>query len=40
MPRHRIFATPFATIYPLYVQKTKRKNCTLGEFDMPRLMYS
>jgi len=24
MPRHRIFATPFARVYPLYVQKVER----------------
>lgn len=24
MPRHRIFARPFARVYPLYVQKVER----------------
>lgn len=26
MPAHRIFAMPFAKVYPLYVQKAERKN--------------
>ena len=25
MPGHRIFKTPFAAVYPLYVEKAKRK---------------
>lgn len=33
MPKHRIFATPFAKVYPLYVQKAERKNRTKGEVD-------
>jgi hypothetical protein len=33
MPKHRIFATPFARIYPLYVQKAERKNRTKAEVD-------
>jgi hypothetical protein len=31
--RHRIFATPFAKVYPLYVQKAERKNRTKKEVD-------
>jgi hypothetical protein len=33
MARHRIFATPFAQIYPLYVQKAERKRRTKDEVD-------
>ena len=33
MPKHRIFATTFAKVYPLYVQKAKRKNRTKEEVD-------
>ena len=33
MPKHRIFATPFASLYPLYVQKAERKNRTKEEVD-------
>jgi hypothetical protein len=33
MPRHRIFATAFAKVYPLYVQKAARKNRTREEVD-------
>ena len=33
MTRHRIFATSFATIYPLYVAKVERKNHTKDEVD-------
>jgi hypothetical protein len=33
MPKHRIFATSFARIYPLYVQKAERKNRTKEEVD-------
>jgi hypothetical protein len=33
MPRHRIFATAFAKVYPLYVQKAERKNRTKEEVD-------
>jgi hypothetical protein len=28
MPTHRIFAMPFARVYPLYVQKAERKGRT------------
>src|SRR4030095_15630394 len=33
MPRHRIFATAFAKVYPLYVQKAERKDRTREEVD-------
>lgn len=33
MPKHRIFTTPFASVYPLYVQKAERKNRTQEEVD-------
>ena len=33
MPEHRIFATKFSKVYPLYVQKAERKNRTKGEVD-------
>ncbi len=33
MPKHRIFTTTFATVYPLYVQKAERKNRTQEEVD-------
>ena len=33
MPKHRIFATPFASVYPLYVQKAERKHRTKEEVD-------
>jgi hypothetical protein len=33
MPKNRIFAMPFAKIYPLYVQKAERKNRTKKEVD-------
>ncbi len=33
MPGHRIFATPFAAVYPLYVQKATRKGRTKEEVD-------
>ena len=33
MPKHRIFATEFAKVYPLYVQKAERKNRTQAEVD-------
>ena len=33
MPGHRIFATPFAKVYPMYVQKAQRKNRTKEEVD-------
>ena len=33
MPGHRIFATSFASIYPLYVQKVERKDHHKDEVD-------
>jgi hypothetical protein len=30
---HRIFKTPFARVYPMYVQKAERKNRTKEEVD-------
>lgn len=33
MARHRIFAMPFARVYPEYVQKAERKNRTKAEVD-------
>ena len=33
MTRHRIFATSFASIYPLYVQKAERKNRRKEDVD-------
>jgi len=33
MPGHRIFTTPFAAVYPLYIQKATRKGRTKQEVD-------
>lgn len=33
MADHRVFAFPFATIYPLYAQKVARKGRTTAELD-------
>ena len=33
MPQHRIFKTPFARVYPMYVQKAERKDRTKEEVD-------
>ncbi|MEY4562877.1 MAG: hypothetical protein RLZZ618_2154 [Pseudomonadota bacterium] len=33
MTAHRIFSTPFASVYPLYVEKAKRKGRTQAEVD-------
>lgn len=33
MPKHRIFAIPFAKVYPLYIEKAERKNRTKKEVD-------
>jgi hypothetical protein len=33
MPKHPIFATAFAKVYPLYIQKAERKNRTKEEVD-------
>ena len=32
-PRHRIFAMPFAKVYPMYIQKAERKKRTKAEVD-------
>ncbi len=33
MLKHRIFATAFSKVYPMYVQKAERKNRTKEEVD-------
>lgn len=33
MAQHRIYSTPFAKIYPMYVQKAERKQRTKEEVD-------
>lgn len=33
MSTHRIFTTPFARVYPMYVQKAERKQRTKDEVD-------
>lgn len=33
MPKHRIFTTKFASVYPHYVQKAERKQRTKAEVD-------
>jgi hypothetical protein len=33
MPKHRIFTTKFADVYPLYIRKAERKNRTKAEVD-------
>ena len=33
MPRHRIFSTAFAKVYPMYVQKAEGKGRTRTEVD-------
>jgi hypothetical protein len=33
MSTHRIFTTPFAKVYPMYVQKAERKQRTKAEVD-------
>ena len=33
MSSHRIFAMPFAKVYPMYVQKAERKGRTKAEVD-------
>ena len=33
MPKHRIFTTAFAKVYPLYVRKAELKNRTREEVD-------
>ena len=32
-PQHQVFAIKFAEVYPLYLQKTERKNRTKAEVD-------
>ena len=34
MARHRIFATAFASVYPMYVKKAERKGRTQVEVDL------
>lgn len=34
MTAHRIFTTPFAAVYPMYVQKARRKGRTQEEVDL------
>ena len=33
MPKHRIFATSFSSVYALYIQKAERKQRTKAEVD-------
>ena len=33
MAKHKIFAMPFAKVYPMYVQKAERKGRTQAEVD-------
>ena len=33
MPKHRVFAMTFASVYPMYVAKAERKNRTRKEVD-------
>lgn len=33
MPEHKIFSMPFARVYPMYVEKAKRKGRTQEEVD-------
>lgn len=33
MPGHKIFAMPFASVYPMYVQKAERKGRTKEDVD-------
>jgi len=33
LPGHRIFAMPFAKVYPMYVQKVERKGRTRADVD-------
>lgn len=33
MPGHRVFSTPFAKVYPLYIEKATRKGRTKEEVD-------
>jgi hypothetical protein len=33
MPKHRIYATSFARVYPLYIAKAEKKERTKAEVD-------
>lgn len=33
MPKHRIFTTPFASVYPAYINKAEKKGRTRAEVD-------
>jgi hypothetical protein len=33
MEKHRIFTTPFSSVYPLYIQKAEKKGRTRAEVD-------
>lgn len=33
MPKHKIYSTSFASVYPLYVQKAEKKGRTKSEVD-------
>jgi hypothetical protein len=33
MPKHNIFTTAFAKVYPLYIKKAERKNRTKDEVE-------
>ena len=33
MPKHYVFVTKLAKVYPLYIQKAERKNRTKAEVD-------
>lgn len=33
MPKHRVYTTPFAKVYPLYVAKAEKKERTQAEVD-------
>lgn len=33
MKKHRIYTTPFASVYPLYIQKAEKKGRTKSEVD-------
>ena len=33
MQKHRIYTTPFASVYPFYIQKAEKKGRTKSEVD-------
>ena len=33
MPKHRIYTLPFASVYPLYIEKAEKKGRTKSEVD-------